>query len=63
MALPQHLQHYRGLIDIISATVVSQIEAERAAEAECEAPNSTLAHVGSRFTTEAGKSHHLSAAS
>jgi hypothetical protein len=37
MALPQHLQHYRGLIDLIAAALVCQIEVERRAEAETEA--------------------------
>ena len=32
MALPQHLQQYRGLVDLIAASVVRKIEAERAAD-------------------------------
>jgi hypothetical protein len=34
MALPQHLNKYRGLVDLIVASVVRKIEAERAASVQ-----------------------------
>jgi hypothetical protein len=34
MALPQHLQKYRGLVELIAAAVARKIEAEREANTQ-----------------------------
>jgi hypothetical protein len=54
MALPQHLQHYRGLIDLVIAALVCQIEVEREAEAEFEVEVQRLP-AESRYPTEAAR--------
>jgi hypothetical protein len=54
MALPQHLQQYRGLIDLVVAALVCQIDVERHAEAECEVEVQRLP-AESRYATEAAR--------